>query len=53
MFRVILFNCCFFDNVKFMVMMNFEFKVLIDIYVLLYILSCFVVLCKFYDKLGI
>lgn len=46
-------NCCFSDNVKFMVMMNFEFKVLIDIHVPLYILSCFAVLCKFYDKLGI
>lgn len=36
-----------------MVMMNIEFKVLIEIHVPLYILSCFAVLCKFYDKLGI
>lgn len=42
-------NYRFSDNVKFMVMMNFEFKVLTDIQ---YIFSCFVVLCKFYDKLG-
>lgn len=34
-------NYCFSDNVKFMVMMNFEFKVLTDIpYVLAVLLCC-------------